>query len=108
MKKISLTLPAWARERNIYVFAGVELVALSTLEKPKLRVKDKQCNWCGKCCMNVPDNWPHGAKDGNCVHLDYDGADYKCALRKNRPFACCASDDSDKDFCCVTWKEAKK
>jgi hypothetical protein len=105
MKKIEVILPDWVEEtRNIYVFAGAELIAIKELNDSELRVKTNGCNMCGKCCMNVPDDWEYGVKDGNCQHLIQDVDKYVCSLGSNRPFMCCASDDSEKDFCCITWR----
>ena len=102
---MKIELPEWTEGKNIYVFAGIELVALKSVERPVLSVKEVRCNMCGKCCMNLPDNWKHGVVGSNCQHLSFDGNDYLCKLGKSRPFACSASDDSEKEFCCVTWKE---
>jgi len=103
--RIDLTLPEWVDDRaNIRIFAGIELVA-QKLPGKGIEIKTKRCNRCGKCCSNVSKKWVHGEKDGNCLHLKYYANEYLCDSGFNRPFACCASDDSEKDFCNIEWEE---
>lgn len=91
-------------KRNIYVLAGIELIAVKPFEK-NWKAKTSLCNMCGDCCKDVPKNWPHGEKDGDCKNLVFVANEYRCALGSNRPFECCISDGGDD--CNIRWQEIK-
>lgn len=103
--KIPIEIPDWAidEKRTIYILAGMEEVAHKPHGK-SWEVKTTRCNMCGKCCMNVPDNWSHGSKEGKCKHLVYRANEYICGLGENRPFQCCIGDDAGEDYCVITWE----
>ena len=99
-----MRIPEWADRANIYIMAGVE--PFMKREKGIWYVKKVRCNNCGKCCMNVPEKWSHGQdEDGNCQHLAFDGVEYSCDLKVNRPFKCCTGDGEPED-CCIEWRVA--
>lgn len=103
--KISIEIPDWVfnERRNIYILAGIEEVVHKRYGK-SWEVKTTRCNMCGKCCMDVPDNWPHGKAGNDCQHLTYVANEYRCGLLGNRPFGCCIGDNAEKDYCVVEWK----
>jgi Fe-S-cluster containining protein len=91
--KISLDLPAWADERNIYVMAGIEVVARKHKDGP-WEIKTGRCNMCGLCCSNLGPGHPFPLIDGRCIHLAKEVGDntrWLCSLRHNRPFNCSIS-----------------
>ena len=102
--RIEIDIPDWTKERSIYVFAGIELVAYR-VPKEKWKVKTSRCNMCGKCCMDVPDKWSMGKnkETGHCVHLIFYANQWLCDLGSNRPFSCCIGDGADD--CSIKWKE---
>lgn len=102
--RIELDLPDWVEERHIRIFAGIEEVAKKMQGKP-WQVKVVRCNYCGRCCMNVPDNWVCGKdpETGNCQYLTKEGSKYVCGI--GRPFFCCAGDPSPEEYCSIEWKE---
>ena len=71
---------------NIYIFAGIEIIYKRDLGQ--WFQKTDHCNKCGKCCMNVPKDWPHGEKDNNCQYLIFRANEYLCNLGPDRPFNC--------------------
>ena len=103
--KIILELPNWIKKRNIYILAGIEEVARK-LTGQSWEIKKNRCSKCGECCQNVPPEWPHGEKDGNCKHLRYEGNEYLCGLGANRPFKCCVG-DGDESYCNIRWEKVK-
>lgn len=102
--RIELDLPDWVEERHIRIFAGIEEVAKKLHGKP-WQIKVARCDMCGKCCMDVPDNWRFGRdeKTGWCKNLVYYANEYRCGI--DRPFGCCAGDDSEEDYCSIEWQE---
>jgi len=103
--RISIEIPSWAAEekRDIYILAGIEEIAHKPHGK-RWRVKTNRCNMCGKCCMDVPDNWVHGKVGNNCQHLTHIANEYRCGLLGNRPFGCCIGDNAEEPYCSVKWK----
>jgi len=104
--KIRVELPGWTKDKDIYIFAGIELVAKS--ENGKIIVKTARCNFCGKCCMHIPDHSQftklgfRDEKTGNCKYLRTSGDRYECSLGMMRPFFCSAADQGHPD-CCVEY-----
>ena len=98
-----IDVPEWAQERDITVFAGIELLAAKPFTATTLRIKKDRCNWCGKCCI-----LPDGKK---CDHSKLIGDHEECDLATERPFSCCNADPcaSTPNFedcsCCITYAE---
>jgi len=92
--KITLHLPDWVDERNIRVFAGIELVA-RCYKDGQWEIKTARCSQCGRCCTNLRPNHPFPIIDGQCIHLQRqpgkDNNTWLCALGINRPFGCSAA-----------------
>jgi hypothetical protein len=98
-------LPKWTEKRNIHIFAGIEHVAKR--ESGVWYVKKKRCNLCGKCCMDVPVDWPHGYnhETKNCIHLvKSNDTEYLCNSKGDRNFSCCYS-EGEPEFCNITWQK---
>ena len=90
--RIEIDIPDWAKERDIYVMAGIELAAYKPA-KGRWHIKTGRCNMCGKCCMNFKKGqtatpWKDMVKDGRCVHLVPDGDRWMCGLGAARPWSC--------------------
>jgi Fe-S-cluster-containing hydrogenase component 2 len=111
--KVTIDFPEWTDERNIDIFAGIEHAIKR--ENGVWYVKDRRCNLCGQCCMNVPEDWPHGynKETGNCIHLEYnttaefEGETYKqylCDLCADRNFSCSRS-EGEPEFCSIIWNK---
>lgn len=112
---VSLTLPAWVSERDIYIIAGIELAAFKLAGEEKFHVKSSRCNECGECCENLPEKATHyfpKNEDGSCSKLISDGPSKKiCSIAGHRPIPCCASDPvmygRGKDFCSIRYDGEK-
>ena len=103
--KIDLELPAWTDERNIYVMAGLELVARRHKDGP-WEIKTSRCNMCGKCCADLGRGHPFPVIDGQCVHLKKEPGDnqlWLCGLGENRPFGCSVCAPTD-EFCTIEFE----
>jgi len=106
-------VPKWAIGRNIYIFAGVNMLAQKHVEKvkplkyKKLEVVTVPCNMCGECCRNLNSDWHMGVDEkGTCIHLKHEvwpsvGDVYVCDLDGRLPFSCSSGSPSDKPYCCV-------
>lgn len=110
--KIEIELPDWTDERNIYVFAGIELAAIKTFREDKFRIKDTRCNFCGKCCMGIDPKFHFfPVINGKCVHLINEPGTkdkYRCRFGISRPFVCSFFPEDRigdlPEFCCITYK----
>jgi len=95
-------------ERNLYVFAGIDLIA-EKLRGDKWKIKTRKCSMCGKCCMNLKEDHPFPVIDGQCVYLvnppGY-GDKWICGLRINRPHGCAISTPT-ADYCNVKFEYMK-
>lgn len=102
--KVEIDLPNWVEKRTIYIFAGIEVIAKKLHEQP-WQIKTERCSYCGKCCMNVPDNWSMGKnkETGHCAHLIFRANQWLCGLKANCPFSCCTEDGGDD--CSIKWEE---
>jgi hypothetical protein len=105
--KITLDLPEWVDERNVRVFAGIELVARHLVHGPGWEIKTHRCSQCGRCCADLGPNHPFHTIDRQCVYLvkqpGKDNPRWDCALGVNRPFGCSAATPYN-DFCSVRFK----
>lgn len=110
--KIEIELPDWADERNIYVFAGIELVAVRTFQEDKFRIKDIRCNSCGVCC-SVLDPKTHffPVIKKRCIHLENEPGTkdkWRCRLGIHRPFLCSFWPEDRigelPEYCCISYK----
>ena len=102
--KVTFELPEWTDGRRITVLAGIESVIKRM--NGNWYIKVNRCIKCGKCCMDVPDNWAHGkGEDGHCQHLKYEANEYLCKLGINRPYKCCVGDGIDMADCSITWEK---
>ena len=101
-----MDLPDRANERNVYVMAGIELVA-RRMYGQEWQVKSVGCNLCGKCCQNLSDDQPYPIEvvDGQCIHLQKEPGDndqWVCALGLQRPFGCSVG-EPETDYCSIEW-----
>ena len=91
--KITIDIPEWAKDRNIYIMAGVEGLAVKRAADDFISIKTERCNYCGKCCREpyVAGAFPLD-KNGACIYLEQIGPDFNCSLNQERPRVCCYSD----------------
>ena len=106
MERKTIIIPDWVDDQtNIYITAGIEPF-MKRVNKVWYK-KVVRCIKCGKCCMNVPNNWVRGqGKDGNCQHLKFSANEYLCNLKAERPFICCVGDGWE-DECSIVWEKVK-
>ena len=96
------------KERNIRVFAGIDLIA-EKLRGDKWKIKVSGCSMCGKCCMNLSKEHIFPVIDGRCIYLvnppGY-GDKWICSLGVNRPHGCAVSTPT-ADYCTVKYEYVK-
>jgi len=81
-------LPEWTKERHLYLFAGIELVAFRYFGE-KWVIKTGRCNMCGLCCENQEGTELLPVDEhGTCIHLAPSGDQKICDLGSERPFNC--------------------
>ena len=115
--KVDVELPVFLEDekRVINIMSGIEHRARKYPDKP-WEIKTQQCNACGKCCMQVAEDWPWGRKeDGSCAHLVYseghDNGDtclgWLCDYGGARPLSCSVGDEAGQEHCSVVWTEVE-
>jgi len=116
---ILVNLPVFPEDefRLIRVYSGIEERARKYPDKP-WQIKTAQCNLCGKCCMDVRDDWVWGKNPdtGWCAHLVYNEGwnngttklGYLCGFGSARPSACSGGDRAEEDFCSVKWSSKEE
>lgn len=112
--KITIDLPNWCKERDIFILAGIELAAFKFAREKKFHVKTTVCNQCGKCCMDLPKKATHyfpKNEDGSCSMLIPDGHKRICSIADHRPFPCCTGDPvmygRGMEFCSIRYDGKK-
>ena len=103
---INVTLPDWVDERDIFIVAGMEVVAIRRAYQKTINVKKDRCSQCGKCCMDVSkDHFAGVGSDGNCEYLSFDKLSnlYECKIGPYKPFHCCVVDQIIPE-CTVTYE----
>lgn len=109
--KIELEIPDdLIGDKNLYIFAGMEHIAVKRPGKQWV-IKDGLCSMCGSCCqgthirnMNLP------IKDDRCVFLrphPTEEGKLICGWGGNRPFACCIGSPRFEPNCTVKWRVAE-
>ena len=102
-KKITIEIPDWALERNIYILAGTEHLATASFTRGVMYIKKARCTMCGVCCTNPPKTFMFPIVDNHCVHLVQEGKQLLCGLGIRKPFLCCIEDpimSKDDDIDC--------
>lgn len=97
------------KERNIRVFAGMDLIAYK-YRGDKWKIKVRGCSMCGKCCRHLPKEHPFPTINGQCVYLinpPGHGNKWICGLKINRPFGCAVSNTKEK-YCEVKYEYLKE
>ena len=105
MTKIEIEIPEWTERKNLYIFAGIEVVAYKT-KGEKWMVKSSRCSQCGYCCQHLDDRFPFQI-DGVCKYLQKQVGNndrYQCGLMGLRPHSCGIS-PSFYDKCTVKYEE---
>ena len=97
------------KERSLYLFAGMEMVAKKYRGDKEWSIKTKRCSQCGKCCQYLKKEHIFPVVDGRCVYLTQPegyGGLYFCGLGVNRPFNCAIS-DTNAEYCSVKYETNK-
>lgn len=105
MDKIEVEIPEWAKDCNIYVMAGMNLLAYRYRGGP-LMVKTGLCSMCGRCCKNIDSKHPFVTEDGSCRYLVKEVGDndrWLCGLGVFRPHGCAVS-HRDTEYCTVKFE----
>ena len=98
-------LPDWTERKNLYIFAGIEVVAYR-IKGEKWMVKTSRCSQCGNCCKNLDSRFPFGV-NGVCKYLQKEVGDndrWLCGLAGLRPHGCSVS-SSSYEKCTVKYEE---
>lgn len=113
--KITIEIPDWAKDRHIYILAGIESLAFKSAFENEVWVKETTCNFCGACCQNLPHSKSAQPLDenGNCTNLVKYGDRYECSLGMHRPFGCSIFDPvvyrwpNGEQVCSIRYKKIK-
>ena len=90
---INVAIPDKYNQRTIWIFAGIDPVAVKRFDRDGWRVKAGDCSMCGQCCMRLRNDrsWPFVITDGVCEHLSRrpgNNPEYLCGLGVQRPYGC--------------------
>lgn len=116
---VTFNTPPWVRQagENLYIFAGVELLAFYLVAEDQWYVKDGRCNWCGACCADIgtthPDH-PFPVVGDECIHAadigrgsGFPAVRRQCLIGWMRPLACSIKpephDISNYPTCSITY-----
>lgn len=114
--KITVEIPEWAEGRHLYLFAGMELLALKRAGEKHVHVKAARCNKCGKCCEDLDAHVSgHLPLEGRaCGHLvkRTDGTT-DCGLGINMPLSCAIGSPAAGRWkteypCSIEFKEVRR
>lgn len=96
----------YGRQRNIYIFAGLEPVFRKVRNGWEIKVSE--CSRCGECCKAIDERHILGTENG-CRYLDYSMNQWLCGLNIFRPHGCAIADGSNMNIksCTVKWKSIK-
>jgi hypothetical protein len=101
--KIEIEIPDKYEERDIFIFAGIDIVARRFKISNKWEVKKRQCSRCGKCCSTMTGKtFPFSSPNG-CKYLMESGNEYLCGLSYYRPNGCAVA-ELDLKECTVEWE----
>jgi len=103
---ISIEIPEWAKDNNIYIMAGMNLLAYRYRGGPFM-VKVQSCSMCGRCCSNVTKHHPFPTENGRCTYLVKEVGNndrWPCGLGGFRPHACAVT-QPDEEYCTVRFEE---
>jgi len=105
--KLTVDLPDWCDERNVYIMAGIELAGYKLYGRNEVMVKSVRCNMCGECCMNLPKRYPvDKTEDGKCIH--FDTKTKLCLIPIERSRLCDRCDPNmnsePKEYCAIRYK----
>lgn len=106
--KIELDIPDDYEGRNLYVFAGLDIVARNRQGKG-WEIKVGNCSRCGLCCQSIDERHPLGTPDG-CQHLRRSPGEQLCNLGIFRPHGCAIADGGEAmgiEGCTVKWRPAE-
>jgi len=81
----------WTDERNIYIFAGIEIFIKRDLGQ--WYIKTERCNKCGECCRRI-----------KCEHLIFKANEWLCDYGVDRPFNCCVH-EAPEEYCNIRWRK---
>ena len=112
--RITVDLPAWADERHIYIFAGVEMAAFKPYGQDSVYVKTARCENCGNCCQGIKGYFPFSTgPGGKCYYRgpEAEGSPAQtCLLGAYRPFACATWNppNLEQPDCAVKFKKVER
>jgi hypothetical protein len=104
--RIEIEIPNEYEERDIFIFAGIDIVARRFKNVGSWEVKEEKCSRCGKCCsMMTGKSFPFSTERG-CRYLMKSGPEHLCGLSYFRPNGCAVA-EKDLPECTVRWKTVK-
>ena len=99
---LSWILTSRWKERNLYLFAGLEPVMRYRHKTGIWEIKTEDCSRCGKCCKLITKKHVFATENG-CKHLTMSGNEYLCGLGIFRPHGCSIA-EIDTVNCSVVWE----
>ena len=98
------------KDRNIYIFAGLEPIVRYRQKDKVWEFKTSDCVRCGKCCSAIRSDHPLGKESGEigCRYLDDQGTEMLCGLGIFRPYGCAIAEMETIKDCKVKWGDADK
>lgn len=100
--KFVVDVPDWALGRHLYLFAGIELVAMKMYGEDQMWIKTDRCSMCGKCCGGFQKWYFPQDENGICTCLkEEEDGKQGCNLGVARPFYCAVADGQEKNSDCT-------
>jgi len=92
IKNVIKELPDWAKDQQITIIAGMEMLASYLPGDADVKVKKVRCDFCGQCCMTLRPNsneTPYGVdNEGKCNVLYFESGKWLCGANFKKPISC--------------------
>ena len=74
--KIEIDIPDRAKGRRLFIFGGIEMLAVKEPDSNTWEIVEEGCNRCGMCCRENDEEWIFYDEQKGCKYLESAGGNY--------------------------------